>query len=641
MTELDSKIVNYLHDRTNIKAKELAFVLKVTTRTIRYHIRSINQIYPGLLLANQEGYSLNDESYRKFLQSNKGNFISPSSAKGYIIMHLLQSSADGENILELASSLFISESYLRSLLNDLKRFAFKFNLQVSINHYHANLRGSERNKRRMILSILYGDGRLQNELQDTIQKLMGNVSIGKLYQIVIDVCSLHAVHLTPYATENIVMHYAIAIERIRLAKHIAPHGSLERLSENSIDFTLASEIVHRLPKELADHFRQGDIAQLAVLFVGNTLPKSPNNVIEAFVNPKIIVALHMALAQVSKNFLIELNNLEFFNRLALHVQGLLDRSQNGELISNSKAVEIKSTYPIIYDVAVYISSLLGDQLAIRLNDSEIALLALHIGAFIESAELNNDKPEEAISILIIAPEYEQILNEFIARLQNLVDHHIKLIVSISTPKTQGGGQYDLIITSNKIQKPSNNTITIHPIATKNDFDQLRRAISHVVKQKQKSNLRNLFDNYFSSELVFDHNFVLSKNTSDYLHYSVNKLTEAHIVRPSFFQELQEREQMSSTVFPTGVAIPHSMYMNAATSKIMIIRCQSPIEWGTQTAKLIFVVAQNSRDAKSFNRFFQLLIEVLSDVYNVDLLYKIPDSDKLLNTLYQFMRDSIE
>ncbi|MFT8694702.1 PTS sugar transporter subunit IIA, partial [Liquorilactobacillus satsumensis] len=128
---------------------------------------------------------------------------------------------------------------------------------------------------------------------------------------------------------------------------------------------------------------------------------------------------------------------------------------------------------------------------------------------------------------------------------------------------------------------------------------------------------------------------------NFLKYATQILEKMHIADRQFLNELLERENMSTTAFPTGVVIPHSMHMNALKTKILIVKFEKPVIWGGQRIKFAFVVAQNTKDAQIFNDFFQQLVEVLSDIYNVDMLYNSESSDELLNKIYQFMKNNLD
>ncbi|OIX18660.1 hypothetical protein BKM69_15005, partial [Listeria monocytogenes] len=76
---------------------------------------------------------------------------------------------------------------------------------------------------------------------------------------------------------------------------------------------------------------------------------------------KIIEALKSVLANVEETYLIDLQNEQLFIKLAIHVQSLYYRSRYKAYTRNLSLLDIKTSYPVTFDIAVYISSLLQEK----------------------------------------------------------------------------------------------------------------------------------------------------------------------------------------------------------------------------------------------------------------------------------------
>ena len=55
-------------------------------------------------------------------------------------------------------------------------------------------------------------------------------------------------------------------------------------------------------------------------------------------------------------------------------------------------------YPILFDIAVYLSSLIARDLEIEIAEDEIAFLALHLGSFLDEQEENEYKIRTQLKI---------------------------------------------------------------------------------------------------------------------------------------------------------------------------------------------------------------------------------------------------
>jgi mannitol/fructose-specific phosphotransferase system IIA component (Ntr-type) len=77
--------------------------------------------------------------------------------------------------------------------------------------------------------------------------------------------------------------------------------------------------------------------------------------------------------------------------------------------------------------------------------------------------------------------------------------------------------------------------------------------------------------------------------------------------------------MSSTSLGTGVAIPHSMVIDAHTSSIAVYVPNKPIVWGEDEVSIVAMMAFSKDSREEFGELFEALIRVLSKRENVERL----------------------
>src|SRR5699024_5739177 len=133
----------------------------------------------------------------------------------------------------------------------------------------------------------------------------------------------------------------------------------------SEEFQTAKEITEQLAKSYQIVFSLEEIEQLAILFIGlkkESQALSEEKQLNRIVDDRIITALKKVLADVEKTYLIQFDDEQFFAKLAIHFQSLYDRSQYEAFTRNSGLLDIKTTYPLIFDIAVYISSAMQESL---------------------------------------------------------------------------------------------------------------------------------------------------------------------------------------------------------------------------------------------------------------------------------------
>ena len=91
------------------------------------------------------------------------------------------------------------------------------------------------------------------------------------------------------------------------------------------------------------------------------------------------------VSRASAEYLVDLRDENFIVRLTLHVQNLVARAHEKTYSRNPLTRSIKSSYPMIYELAVYIASRLQSAEGIEVNDDEIAYIAMHVGAYRSSS----------------------------------------------------------------------------------------------------------------------------------------------------------------------------------------------------------------------------------------------------------------
>lgn len=413
LTEKEKELVGFLEKKQTqwVTSKELAVFCQCTTRTIRNRVAKINQQTPELILTSHLGYQLNPA----IAIAEEG----VEDRKSRIFLELLKHSSDGVDVFDLAEKLFVSESTLKNDIQQLKKEITNDAIQIVFEQDFVKLTGPERAKRRYLISLLYNESDLQEKLKHSIQQMIGYISLDELQETIKKTLSAHEIQINQYSLNNIVLHYAISIERIRQGHSLNIGPSIPQLQEKP-EFLLAEEIGDSLAQQYDIHFSKIELEQLSLLFIGmqnETLTKEHNQQLSAFVDQRIINVLQEVLAEVEQTYLVELHEEEFFTKLAIHIQSLYYRSHYETFTRNSSLLDIKTAYPLTYDLAVYISSLIQERLDIWFNEDEISFIALHIGAFLETKKRHQNQ----IVIHLIVNDYHDIGQKLRKQIQkNLV-----------------------------------------------------------------------------------------------------------------------------------------------------------------------------------------------------------------------------
>lgn len=613
-TKRQKDIIAYLIKNKErwVTAGELAEFCNCTTRTIRNQVAKLNeekqQIRSGL-----QGYRI-DENQKSPLKIDLD--VTKEDRKAQLFLILLKSTVAGVDLYDLAAKLYISESTLKNDIQDLRQEVQTKNLKVTIKDNIIHLAGSERDKRRYMISLLYDEGDYQEKLKYHIQDMIGEISLADLEQRIRDILELHKIKINQYSMNNIVLHFAISIERIRQGNDLKIIKDFV-LKTNSSEYQLSKEITDILAHFYQINFSDSEIQQLALLFVGlqnEYLTTHKESKLSEFVESRFIKTLQEVLRDVKETYLIDLQDEVFFNKLAIHLQSLYDRSQYEHFTRNSSLLDIKTAYPLTYDIAVYISMLLQEKLAIWFNDDEISFIALHIGAYLESKKDSGPK----LRVLVDVNNYHDFESTNIKNLRNVLGKDIT-IVEIEN-QLNGVQNCDVYLTSNREKAVEvNGAVYVHPILTRKDLEKVQKRVAAKKQSCWRQKMFQYIDCFVVEDLYFGQFDPIDSTPEDIRKKMFQKMLAAGFVEPEFARTMEKREAMSPTSFPSGIAVPHSIEQNAQKSAISVMTLQENMRWCDYSVEMVALVAIAQAESKEFNEFFEMFIEVVSDPVNVKQL----------------------
>lgn len=602
-----------------INSKELASFCGCTTRTIRNRIAKMNEENPKYVLSSNLGYQLNPEVLT--FSQNKG-----SERKSRIFLALLKHTSRGIDLYDLSESLFISESTLKNDIQRLKTEITDNNIQIIYDHNHVKLTGSERAKRKYMISLLYNESNIQEQLKETIQQMIGYISLEELQTTIRNTLLEHNIQINQYSLNNVVLHYAISIERIRQG-HIINKKQEHQNPKEKKEYLIAKKIADHLAGKYQINFSQAEVEQLSLLFIGMQNEASTNNHVQElteFVDQEIIDVLQSVLKQVEQTYLVELEDKEFFTKLAIHVQSLYYRSHYESFARNSSLLDLKTGYPLTYDLSVYISSLIQEKLGIWFNDDEISFIALHIGAFLETKKNSQTK----IRIVLVLNDYHDIGKAMKEKLMEKFGDSVT--ISISNNGKIESTTYDILLTTDRsIASKYSGSVFIHPFLLPKDLRKIENRVYGLKIQKQKKRMYQYIDQFISKNLYLNQIDPSDLAPEDIRAQQNEKMVEQGYVDEIFRQSVEKRELMSPTSFPSGIAIPHGIELEAKKSGISIMTLQESIIWSAYPVKIVALIAINKDEAKRFNEFFERFVEIVSDPVNTKQLSMAEDYETFI------------
>lgn len=572
------KLIRILSDYTEfVTASSLAANMDVSTRSIKSYIQEINSFYPDAIESSREGYRIDKQAARRILEES-GTHIPQSSQERivYIINSLIKSDTS-VNTYDLCDEMYVSYSTIKNDLQAVKSRLRKYDLQLNNNHDNLTVSGLEKNKRRLLSSILYDESNVNFVNLETIQNIFPEIEIELIKDSLLEIFDRFHYFVNDYSLINLVLHITIAIDRIR-NRNVNTEDIHDMPPISSHEYELARNIARKIEEDFQIEYNQAEVYELALLLISRATAIDYQSITVSnlgdFITPECLALVKELISDVNSFYYIDLTEPEFLIRFALHIRNLLQRSKNNYFSRNPLTEEIKTSCPLIYDVSVCLSSIIKERTGISINDDEIAYIAFHLGSTLEAQKNLSEK----VTAALYCPSYYDTN----VKLTDTINRHFSselLITNIFTEEREleKAGKSDLVLSTvplnSVIQLP---LLQISPFFTEKDVQSLRRQLTEIKTNKRRKQFREYLE-----YLIVPEFFERRDDLTDYdqvVRHMVGKMVSMGYVDEDFEQDIRAREQLSATAFQ-DFAIPHAMKMRAHKTGINVLISDTPVRWG--------------------------------------------------------------
>lgn len=612
----NEKLIRLLLEAQPSTAQTLAERMEVSIRSIKNYVKEINLEEEGTITSSREGYRIDLTKAKQLLDEHDDNVPQTSKDRVIYILNQLLNHHNNEavNLYDLSDELYVSMSTLKNELQKVKRRLAKYDLELISHGDDVSINGLEKNKRKMLSTILYDESNVNFVNLQSLQNAFLDIDIEFIKNTVLQIFDEYHYFINDYSLINLVLHITIAIDRIR--NHNINTQDIKELPAVRLH---EYELAQRLAKRMEEHFditySDAEVYEMTLLIISRatTIDYKSINVanLEEFIGKDCLDLVNQLILDVSAFYYIDLSEPEFLIRFALHIRNLLVRSKNNYFSKNPLTQGIKTSCPMIYDVSVSLAGTIKEKTGVSINDDEIAYIAFHLGSTIEAQKSLTTK----ITAVLYCPSYYD-MNLRITDMINQYFQEELLITNILTDESEFSKVkgMDLIITTMPLSDIYTiPIIQIRPFLMDKDHSLLKEKISEVRKQKKKKE----FEAYLRELIIPD--FFEKKNTlknqKNCVTYMVNKMIKHDYVDESFIQDILDREKMSSTAYGS-FAIPHAMKMHAKKTGINIISSDEEIDWNGKGVHLVLMMCFNINERYIFNEIFDPITMILSESENV-------------------------
>ncbi|MFG6445007.1 BglG family transcription antiterminator [Microbacterium sp. P07] len=593
-------------------AASLADALGVTPRSIRSYVNAVNSRVPSgaAIESGPSGYRAGADSSAALRAGNALEAGTPRDRLHTLVRALLDSS-NGIDVFETADSLHVSTATLDADLARVRGLLGGTELTLERSASTARLRGTEMAQRRLLSKLAHDE--MEAGLFDlaALRRTLGEGSVGAqafgpFKSELVSELGAMGYFVNEFGIGDVVMHIAIAADRI------SHDRALERAAtDTSPAHSEVAALLDRLTlAHLGVQLGAGDREHLATLVLTRVVaPGAPSaDDARARLDPAVEASVRSVVERAAADFLVDIAHEDFILRLALHVQNLLHRAKEQAWSRNPLTRSLKSTYPMIFDVAVYIASGLQQSLGIPIQDDEIAYIAMHVGGRLERSR----RADQLLTATIVCPGYYE-LHEL---LRSSVDRSLGQAIEVVGVETRFDPDWDsidtdLVLSTIDPAHPSDRIVRIQPFLTDSDVERVQSAAGRIRRGRRLARLRTELERYFDPT-AFVRGIEAHGAEPGVIRELGSLLVAQSVIDDDYVDRAIEREALSSTAFTDALAVPHAMGMTATRTRIAIGIADPSIAWGEGRVQVVALVAFSETDREAFQTVFEQFVEVFSE-----------------------------
>lgn len=592
-------------------AGALADAIGVTPRSIRSYVTALNARVPGGTVVESSPIGYRAGADAPAALRSAVDATTPRERLHRLVRALLADEG-GIDVYATAEQFHVSPATLEGDLGRVRALLGGTHLTLERTASLAKLRGTEMAQRRLLSRLAH------EETEDgafdlaALRRTLGEGSIGTAVfgpfksDLVAGLGAL-GYFVNEFGIGDVMMHIAITADRVARDRALGADASAGAESAPEV-----GDLLDRLCQEHLDvRLGAGDRRHLAALILSRVVAPGvaeTASVMRSRIEPDVESAVRDVVQRAAAEFLVDIDDEDFVLRLALHVQNLRQRAQEQAWSRNPLTRSLKSTYPMIFEVAVFVADGLRGLLGIDLAEDEIAYIAMHVGGRLERRRAAS----AVLTATIVCPGYYE-LHEL---LRSSIDRSLGQAVDVVGVETRVDPDWhaldtDLVLTTIDAPIAGDRVVRIQPFLTENDIERVQAAAGRVRRGRRLTRLRGELERYFVED-AFVAGVPADADADGVIRTLGAALVARGVIDDDYVTRTLERERLSSTAFTDALAVPHAIGMTATRTAIAVALAESSIRWGEGRVQVVAMVAFSESDREAFQTVFEQLVEVFSE-----------------------------
>ncbi|MEG0526257.1 MAG: BglG family transcription antiterminator [Longicatena sp.] len=587
----------------------LAQRYQVSARTISNDIKYLTQVSKKngfeILLKRKEGYYLKIVDKEKLLDFLQDEDIQTSPIKDRILVILtrLLSQPSYQKQDDLADDLQISRSMIKLDMNKVEERLAQYELCLNRKaHFGICVEGDYHNRKTLLMDLMDQDDYVEEKIDELIDKEKMKLIDKKLIELL--------------RTYDLSTNYAEMMKLDRYLKitiALCKNGFVndEQVSLNNSQYIdIAMSLKEEIERISSLDINRGEVADIAEYLRMKTKPKTVTLNYDDELKEDILKFLEEADAQYETAFL---KDRDFIQSLFAHVSLLVDRLHQSISFDNPLVQEISAKYPEIFNISIKFANMLESRYKVKATQDEIGFIATHFAAHMEKEYRNKLRSFNKIAIVCSSGGGSAFLIKL--KIESLFSDADVATFSFMEMEDLHRYSPDIIFTIKELQDSFNvPVVLIKELLNDEDIQKIKHMFEFCGIERKKELKLDTFHSLFHKDAFW----MLDEGSyKEIIKTMSSSLVLNGYAQAGYSEYVLQREDVLSTVYSNGIAIPHPIEMCSDHNMLAVGIVKHDLKEENKVVKVIFLVNLQKGNLEIHQNISRVLFEVMQDERLVD------------------------
>lgn len=472
----------------------------VTQRTIRLDIHEINHLIDkrgSIVTSDSIIYLISSEepelllSYLLEVQQDSFNFSVEARHQIEIFTILLNPYIKYSE--DLAESVGVSTG---TVLKDLKTVAEHLNdegIEFSMKQRKGfSVNADDHVKIRKVFNILRTYSNTNVVAYSLLSNTLNNIIERRtIRSIVRSQENLNELSLTDESF-NMLVDYIMVVCAYKIEHSLNDEKKSRSRVYRDVFYDFSERIISEITFVYSIHFCDQDVKELALIIRNSTFLQNPLRSNDFELQMLVSASIYETFAELKMKEYLEYDS---YITILQHVTTMVERIDEGIMLENPFLDDIKIIYSDVFKVVKRQFKSLEDTLDLKLNDSEISFIVVHVISIVEKNQIMSS----LVFITIVGVPSQSLYLLMKNRIQQLLGVKVTKVLSLHNYEKISNSvklrdEADILITTESIKNDYLPVIRVSPLVKGDDLAEINRTVMTIRQSRRLSRQEQVIDN---------------------------------------------------------------------------------------------------------------------------------------------------